>query len=125
MFADMLFIYAEHIGGRRSVGLHVIVELIAVYVAKVASFANPQDHRLEEGIEAPQHRLGRHLRGFFPARGIPICLSRIVAHSAAEPFPQESVLTHTRPIVVGYLLKTDLAVLHGSERSLGAAKVGD
>jgi hypothetical protein len=28
-------------------------------------------------------------------------------------------------IVIGYLLKTDLAALHGSERSLGTAKVGD
>ena len=61
VFAQVLLIDAQRIGRRGGVGLHVIVKLEAVELAQIARLADPQDHRLQEAVEPPQHLLRRHL----------------------------------------------------------------
>ena len=57
MFAQVLLVDAKHVGRRGEVGLHMVVELEAVYFAHVLRFGDPEHDALEEAIEASERLL--------------------------------------------------------------------
>jgi hypothetical protein len=62
MLAQVFFIDAQHVRWRGGVGFHVVIELKAVDVAKIARFAHAQDDGFQEAVEAAEHLLRRDLR---------------------------------------------------------------
>ncbi len=61
VLAQVLLVDAQHVGRRRRVSLHVVVELEAVDVAEVSRLADAQDDGLRKAVEPSQHLLGRDL----------------------------------------------------------------
>lgn len=70
VLAQVLFVNTQHVRRRRRVGLHVVVKLEAVDVAKVARLVDAQDHRLEKPVEAAEQMLWRHFVKIPGAHGV-------------------------------------------------------
>src|SRR5262249_13575651 len=61
VLAQVLLVDTQYVRRSGSVGLHVIVELIAIDVAQVARLVYPQDDFLEKAVETSERLLRRHL----------------------------------------------------------------